>query len=69
MPGGFGGMVTAVIDGDLVPVNPAARLASGPVPVRMLIGNNRKESDFWRVFGEFVPSDRTLTALGELLRG
>ncbi|RDH10158.1 carboxylesterase/lipase family protein [Tsukamurella pulmonis] len=57
-----------VIDGDLVPVNPAARLASGPVPVRMLIGNNRKESDFWRVFGEFVPSDRTLTALGELLR-
>ncbi|MCA0156825.1 carboxylesterase family protein [Tsukamurella sp. M9C] len=57
-----------VIDGELLPENPVSRLAKGPVPVRMIIGNNHKESDFWRVFGEFVPGDNPLKALDVLLR-
>ncbi|CAM5375104.1 Carboxylic ester hydrolase OS=Tsukamurella paurometabola (strain ATCC 8368 / DSM / CCUG 35730/ CIP 100753 / JCM 10117 / KCTC 9821 / NBRC 16120 / NCIMB 702349 / NCTC 13040) OX=521096 GN=Tpau_1015 PE=3 SV=1 [Tsukamurella paurometabola] len=57
-----------VVDNDLVPVNPASRLNRGPVPVKMLIGNNQKESDFWRVFGEFVPGEHTLKTLDVLLR-
>ncbi|WP_081586004.1 carboxylesterase/lipase family protein [Tsukamurella sp. 1534] len=57
-----------VIDGDLLVESPAARLADGPVPVRMLIGHNRNESDFWRVFGDFVPKDRVLEHAAGLVR-
>lgn len=52
-----------VIDGELLPENPVSRLAKGPVPVKMIIGNNRNESDFWRVFGEFAPGDLKLKAM------
>ncbi|BEK89137.1 carboxylesterase family protein [Nocardia seriolae] len=57
-----------VIDGELLRDNPVSRLARGPVPVRMIIGNNRKESDFWRVFGDFVPKDAALKALEVVFR-
>ncbi len=52
-----------VIDGDLVHESPVKSLSERPAPVKMIIGHNKNEADFWRVFGEFAPSDGALDAL------
>lgn len=57
-----------VIDGDLLPENPVKVLSERVVPVKMIIGHNKNEADFWRVFGEFVPSDGKLDAMALALQ-
>lgn len=52
-----------VIDGDLLHETPVKSLSERPAPVTMIIGHNKNEADFWRVFGEFAPSDGALDAL------
>lgn len=52
-----------VIDGDLLPESPVKSLSQRPSAATMIIGNNQKEADFWRVFGEFAPSTGALDAL------
>ncbi|BBZ74973.1 carboxylic ester hydrolase [Mycolicibacterium anyangense] len=52
-----------VIDGDLLQESPVASLSERQAPVTMIIGHNKREADFWRVFGEFAPPDGVLDAL------
>jgi para-nitrobenzyl esterase len=52
-----------VIDGDLLQETPVKSLSERKAPVKMIIGHNESEADFWRVFGEFAPSDGALDAL------
>ncbi len=52
-----------VIDGVLLQEAPVKSLSERRAPVNMIIGHNKNEADFWRVFGEFAPSDGALDAL------